>query len=109
VHSSKFVDNSKLSSAVDTLERRDAIQRYLKRWAHANLMKFNIATCKVLHLAWGNPKHRYRLGKEWFESSPEEKDAGVSINERFNMSQQCVLAAQKANHSGLQAHTSREV
>ena len=60
-------------------------------------MKFNKAKCKILHLDWDNPKHKYRMRREWLESSPEEKDLRMLIDERFNMSQQCVFAAQKAS------------
>ncbi|GAB0208197.1 mitochondrial enolase superfamily member 1 [Grus japonensis] len=68
---SKFTDDTKLCGVVDTLEGRDAIQRDLDRLE--------------------------RLGGEWIESSPEEKDLGVLIDEKLNMSRQCALAAQEAN------------
>lgn len=49
----------------DTPEEKDVIQRdldRLERWVHGNLVMFQKAKCKALHLRQGNPMHKYRLG-----------------------------------------------
>ncbi|KAJ7396792.1 rna-directed dna polymerase from mobile element jockey-like [Pitangus sulphuratus] len=83
----------------DTLEGRNATQRYLDRlntWACVNPMKFNKAKCKTLHLSQGSPKKKYRLGRERIESNPEEKDVGVLVDKKLNQSQQSALLVHKS-------------
>ena len=84
---SKCAGDTKMCGAVDTLKRRDAMRQNLdrlQRWACVNLKKFNKAKCKVLHTDQGNPKHKYRLGREEIESNPAKKDWGVLEDKKLD-------------------------
>ena len=66
---SKFADDTQLGGTAVRIEGRNAIQRdqdTVEKQAHENLMRLNMAKCKVLHLAGGSPKCEYkaeRLGQ----------------------------------------------
>ncbi|KAK4813849.1 hypothetical protein QYF61_001947 [Mycteria americana] len=97
----KFANDTKLGGAVDSLNGREALQRDLDRlesWAMTNHMKFIRSKCWILHLGRGNPGYMYKLGDERLESSSMGRDLGVWVDGKLNMSQQCALAAKRANH-----------
>ncbi|KAK4808476.1 hypothetical protein QYF61_005793 [Mycteria americana] len=94
----KFADDTKLGGAADTPECCAAIQRDLNRmekWANKNLLKFNNGKCKILHMGRNKPMHKYMLVATQLESSFAEKDLGILLDTKLNMSQQFSFAAKK--------------
>lgn len=51
----------------------------------------------MLHLGNNDEKHKYRMWDNWLSDSTAEKDLGVLVDHRLNMSQQCDADAKKVN------------
>ena len=65
-------------------------------------MKFSKAMYKVLHMCQGNPKYTQRLGREWIESSPDEKDLGELVDEKLNIDLAvCICSPESQPYPGL--------
>ena len=83
------------SWVVQLSQQKEAIQRdldKLKKWAQENLMRFNKAKCKALHLGQGNP----RLWEEFLEISPSEALV-ILVDNKLEMSWQHAVSAWKAS------------
>lgn len=90
-------DDTKLCGA-NALKVAMPSRRALKGWRqdHKNLLKLNKANFNVLDKGWGNPRHKYRMGREWIESSSADKVLEGLADKKLNMTHQCVPAALKA-------------
>ena len=62
-----------------------------KKWSVRNKMPFNVAKTKVLHLGRKNCKHDYSLMGTVLNVTKEERDLGVTFNESFSPSINCII------------------
>ncbi|GAB0178655.1 hypothetical protein GRJ2_000330800 [Grus japonensis] len=85
---SKFADNTKLCSAVE----RDLDR--LERWVCVTCMKLNKAKCTWIRAI---PSTTTGWVEKGLRAPLRRRALGVLVDEKFNMSWQCAIAAQKAN------------
>ena len=96
----KFADDSKAGRVVDSQEDREAFQQMLDRlesWSQEWQLLFNRGKCKIMHFGKNNPRMGYTMGGQALDSSRQEKDLGVLIEDNLKPSAQCAKAASKAN------------
>lgn len=97
---SRFVGDSMLCDALDSMEGRDTMQRDINRleeWTHVDPMKLNNVKCVALYPGQGHSKYQYRLQDERVASNLVEEDSEIWVHENLDMRWQCVFAAQKAS------------
>ncbi|KAF7235973.1 hypothetical protein EYD10_17232 [Varanus komodoensis] len=68
-----------------------------EHWAENNRMKFHRYKCQVLHLGKRNQIHRYKMGNTWRNYTASEKELGIVVDHKLSRSQQCDVAAKRAN------------
>ena len=96
----KFADDSKAGRVVDSPEDREAFQAMLNRletWSQEWQLLFNRSKCKVMHFGKDNPRQEYTMDGVALESSKQEKDLGVLIDDNLKPKAQCSKAASNAN------------
>ncbi len=95
----KFADDTKGAKVIESAADRDKLQEALDclcDWAEKWGMAFNIAKCKVMHIARHNPGYEYTMRGTKLGETDEERDIGVMITKTLKPSVQCDKAAGRA-------------
>ncbi len=69
----------------------------ISAWSAKWEMPFNVKKCHILQVETRNLKYDYEMSGEKLESVYCVKDLGVTITSNLKFSQQCKVAAGKAN------------
>ena len=107
---SKFADDTKMASIVETEEDRKRFQEGvdgLATWSKDWQLLFNVGKCKIMHLGGNNKRFSYSMDGVRLEEVEVEKDVGVLVADNLRPSKQCSAAAAKAN--GVLGQISRAV
>ncbi|KAF4805047.1 hypothetical protein TURU_002463 [Turdus rufiventris] len=83
-----FTDSTKLGVCADLLEGRRALQRHLE-WLDGCVESNRRPLITPSYFSHNNPLQCYMLGMVWLDSAQVERDLGVLVNSRMDMSQQC--------------------
>ena len=69
----------------------------LENWSAKWQLPFNATKCKVMHLGYNNPKHRYVLNSHTLDISTCEKDLGVHVDNQLKFHEHTAAATKTAN------------
>ena len=96
----KFADDTKLFTKTKEIGDKQTLQDdidKLVKWSEKWQMLFNFGKCKCLHIGPGNTSMNYEMGGTILSTTVKEKDLGVTMNANMKVSEQCRIAASKAN------------
>ncbi|KAJ7418993.1 rna-directed dna polymerase from mobile element jockey-like [Willisornis vidua] len=97
---STSASNTKLEGVADVPGGSVSIQRDLsglEKWDNRNFMEFSKENFQILHSGRNNHRNQYLLENTQLESSLAEKDLGVLVITKLNMSQKHTFVAKKIN------------
>ncbi len=97
---SKFAEDTKIGNSIVDDRNRLNLQedlRKISQWSERWEMPFNVNKCHILHVGTRNQKFDYEMNDLQLDSVQCVKDLGVSIASNLKFSQQCKVAASKAN------------
>ena len=104
---SLFADDSKLFARILTnkptpgdgngsrtlQEDLDKVAMWAEKWK----MEFNVDKCKIMHLGYNNPGVPYRMGNAVLETTEEEKDLGILIDNKLDFGKHIRTIVARAN------------
>lgn len=96
----KFADDSKLIKGINSQADTDILSNdllQLEAWSTDWQMLFNSEKCSVIHLGNKNPCNEYHFCGTTLKATEKERDLGVIVDKTFKFSEQCNVAANKAN------------